>query len=95
MDIRNEKVLAIGIEEAARRVGVGRSFLWSVVRRGELKSYRLGRRRLVRLVDLDRWIRRHEARAQKCVPSEEKSGIDEEKKQSLPVEVERIARGSG
>ena len=60
MDSGLEKI-AIGVDEAAKRASLGRSFLWKAIMSGELHSYRLGRRRLVRVTDLDRWIRSHRA----------------------------------
>ncbi len=53
--------LALSVEEASKRASLGRSFLWNAVLSGELASYRLGRRRLVRVADLDEWIRSHKA----------------------------------
>lgn len=53
--------IAISVEQAAKRTGLGRSFMWHAVLRGELVSYRLGRRRLVRVADLDEWICSHKA----------------------------------
>jgi excisionase family DNA binding protein len=60
MDIVTEK-LAVSVEEAARRAGLGRSFLWKAVQSGELVSCRLGRRRLIRVADLNAWIHAHVA----------------------------------
>ncbi len=51
----NERLL-LTVEEAARRLGIGRSLAWRLVRRGDLPSVRLGR--LVRIPDraLKDWI---------------------------------------
>jgi excisionase family DNA binding protein len=53
----NERLL-LTVEETAQRLGIGRSFAWELVHRGELPSIRLGR--LVRIpVDaLDEWLQR-------------------------------------
>jgi len=50
--------LLITVEEAARRLGIGRSFAWRLVRSGELPSVRLGR--LVRIPEraLEEWLTR-------------------------------------
>ena len=53
--------IAVSVEEASKRASLGRSFVWGAVLRGELVSYRCGRRRLIRIADLDEWIRRHKA----------------------------------
>lgn len=53
--------IAVSVEEASKRASLGRSFVWDAVLRGDLVSYRCGRRRLVRIADLDKWIRRHKA----------------------------------
>ena len=50
--------LLITVEEAARRLGIGRSLAWRLVRSGELPSVRLGR--LVRIPEraLEEWLSR-------------------------------------
>lgn len=52
----NERLL-LTVEEAARRLGIGRTLAWRLVRRGELPSVRLGR--LVRIPEraLDDWLK--------------------------------------
>lgn len=37
----------LAVEEAARRAGIGRSLAYALIRRGELRSVKVGRRRLV------------------------------------------------
>ena len=53
----NERLL-LTVEEAARRLGIGRSLAWRLVRSGELPSVRLGR--LVRVPErkLQAWLDR-------------------------------------
>lgn len=50
--------LLLTVEEAARRLGIGRSLAWRLVRSGELPSVRLGR--LVRVPErnLQIWLDR-------------------------------------
>lgn len=48
--------LAIPIEEAARRAGIGRSSLYEAINRGELPLRKAGRRSLIRIDDLKAWI---------------------------------------
>lgn len=57
MDTTTERLL-LTVEEAARRLGIGRSLAWRLVRDGELPSVRLGR--LVRVPEraLEDWLKR-------------------------------------
>jgi len=50
--------LAIGIDDAARVIGVARSMLYEIVARGEIESFKLGRRRLILVKTLDAYINR-------------------------------------
>jgi len=57
------QVLAVGITEAARQLGVCPRTVASFVARGELPSRKVGRRRLIRVADLESFLRRdHPAR---------------------------------
>jgi len=47
MVIEQAEILAVRVEEAARRLSISRSLAWSMVWSGELRSVYLGRRRLV------------------------------------------------
>ena len=58
---RGKKKLAVTVDEACDLSSLGRTYLWNAIWSGELVSYRAGRRRLVRVADLDRWIRAHRA----------------------------------
>jgi excisionase family DNA binding protein len=51
---------AVSVEEAARRAGVSRAFLYQRLASGELPSIRLGKRRLVRVEALRAWLLGHE-----------------------------------
>jgi excisionase family DNA binding protein len=44
------------IDEAARRAGVGRTTVYKAIAAGELKSLKIGRRRLIRAAALDAWL---------------------------------------
>ena len=48
--------LLITMEEAARRLCVGRTLIYQQVRRGKLPSVRVGRCRRIALVDLERYV---------------------------------------
>ena len=47
---------AESVAEAARRAGVSRSFLYERVASGELATIKCGKRRLVRVETLRRWL---------------------------------------
>jgi excisionase family DNA binding protein len=49
--------ITLSIGEAAERLGVRKTTLWSLVRRGEIRSISLGRRRLIPAAALDQWVR--------------------------------------
>jgi excisionase family DNA binding protein len=50
-----EKLL-LTVGEAADRLGVGRSFLYQLIQRGEVQSLKLGRARRVPLRALDEFV---------------------------------------
>lgn len=51
-----ETPLAVSIEEAARRAGVGRGYLYQQITQGRLRARKAGRRTLVTLADLAAWL---------------------------------------
>ncbi len=53
----NEKML-LTVPEAAERLGVGRSFLYNVIQRGELVTVKLGRARRVPVAELNHYVER-------------------------------------
>lgn len=60
-DVRLDEALeAVSVEEAARRAGLSRTFLYERIAAGDLTSVKAGRRRLVRLVALRAWLQRLE-----------------------------------
>ncbi len=50
--------LLLTVEEAARQLGIGRTFAWQLVRKGELPVIRLGRCVRVPRRALEAWIAR-------------------------------------
>ncbi len=44
--------LCVSVPEAARLLGIGRSTLWTLIARGEVRTIRIAGRRLIRDVDL-------------------------------------------
>jgi excisionase family DNA binding protein len=61
--MRNElprtRPIAVSPAEAARLAGIGRTRLYAELGSGALPSFRIGTRRLIRLVDLERWVEGH------------------------------------
>lgn len=53
--------LALSPSEAARILGCGRTKLYELLGTGEIKSFHLGRRRLIRLSAIEAWISDREA----------------------------------
>lgn len=48
--------LAVSVAEAAAMVGVSTRTLWTMIGRDELPAVKLGRRRVVRVADLERLL---------------------------------------
>lgn len=51
--------LAVSPSEAARLIGLGRTKLYEALSSGILPSFRIGTRRLIRVVDLEAWLEGH------------------------------------
>lgn len=50
--------LSVSVEDAARLVGHSRSGIYEVIAQGELKAFKLGKRRLILVTELKAWIER-------------------------------------
>lgn len=50
--------LSVSVEEAARLTGYTRSGIYEVMALGELKAFKLGKRRLILMTELKAWIER-------------------------------------
>jgi excisionase family DNA binding protein len=48
--------LAVSTFRAAEIAGVGRTTIYEAIQNGDLKSLKVGRRRLIRLSALDEWL---------------------------------------
>lgn len=50
--------ISVGIDEAARLIGVARSMFYEMIANDEIQTFKLGRRRLVRVKTLEAFIKR-------------------------------------
>ena len=50
--------ICVGVDEAARLIGVARSMLYEMIANGDIQTFKLGRRRLVRVKTLEAFVRR-------------------------------------
>lgn len=50
--------LSVSVEEAARIVGFSRSGIYEQIATGDLKAFKLGRRRLILMTELKSWVER-------------------------------------
>ncbi len=57
------QVLAVSPNEAARLCSIGRTTLYAALSSGELKSVKIGTRRLITIEALRAWLRNHEQTA--------------------------------
>lgn len=55
--------LAYNLDQAAARIGIGKTMLEELVAAGQIKSFRVGRRRLVSRAALEAFIARQERKA--------------------------------
>jgi excisionase family DNA binding protein len=53
--------IAVSPSEAARLSGIGRTKLYQALKSGALPSFKVGTRRLIRVSEIDAWLRRLEA----------------------------------
>ena len=57
------QILAVSPNEAARLCSIGRTTLYAALSSGELKSVKIGTRRLITMEALRDWLKRNEAPA--------------------------------
>lgn len=50
------QLISVSTEEAARVTGLTRSTVYIAIAKGELKSFKCGRRRLILIKELEAWI---------------------------------------
>lgn len=56
----NDERYAIGPAEAAHRAGLGRTTIYAALKDGDLKSIKIGARRLIMVDELRRWLASHQ-----------------------------------
>jgi excisionase family DNA binding protein len=47
---------ALGVAEAAKAAGVGRTTIFEAIRKGEIVARKVGRRTIIAVDDLDAWL---------------------------------------
>jgi excisionase family DNA binding protein len=62
LETQREQQELLTVDETTRFLRLGRTRVHELLRSGELPSYKLGRRRLVRRTDLERFLDVHEYR---------------------------------
>lgn len=50
--------IAVGPEDAARAAGISRSSVYEAIAKGELASFKAGKRRLILVEELKAWLNR-------------------------------------
>lgn len=50
--------LSVSVEDAARIVGYSRSGVYELISIGDIKTFKLGRRRLILMTELKAWVER-------------------------------------
>ena len=65
IDIINQasQIIAVSPNEAARLCSIGRTTLYAALSSGDLKSVKIGTRRLITLEALRDWLKRNEVQA--------------------------------
>lgn len=59
----DDNPITLNPEDAAKLVGVSRSTLFNLLREGKLRSFKIGRRRLVSRHELERFVKEQERAA--------------------------------
>jgi excisionase family DNA binding protein len=56
MNMNQTEIIAVRIDEASKASGVGRSTLYAEIKRGNLKTRKVGRRTVIAVADLRAWL---------------------------------------
>jgi excisionase family DNA binding protein len=67
--IRTESRLVLTIEEAAERLGIGRTTMYALVKNGDIRTVTIGRLRRVPAQCLDEYVNRLLADSQSLAPA--------------------------
>jgi excisionase family DNA binding protein len=62
-----DAAIAVGIDEAARLIGVGRTLLYREIGEGRLRIRKVGKRTLVPIAELTAWLQRLPSRNEEKV----------------------------
>lgn len=74
--------LAVNVQEAAHLISVPQSTIWREISVGHLRSFKLGRRRLIAVSDLEAYVNRQALLAAKPVPPTPMSNVGHTKTRS-------------
>lgn len=56
--------IAVSPDEAARLAGIGRTSLYAALAKGDLKSIKIGSRRLIKIEDIHEWLASYQTGAE-------------------------------
>ena len=56
--------IAVSPDEAARLAGIGRTSLYAALAKGDLKSIKIGTRRLIKIEAIHDWLESHQSDAE-------------------------------
>lgn len=56
--------IAVSPDEAARLAGIGRTSLYAALAKGDLKSIKIGTRRLIKIEAIHEWLSAHQTDAE-------------------------------
>lgn len=59
---QSQPPIAVSPNEAARLAGVGRTTLYAALTKGDLKSIKIGTRRLIKVTAIHEWLHQNEQR---------------------------------
>ena len=62
---------ALGVAEAAKAAGVGRTTIFEAIRKGQIAAKKVGRRTIITTDDLDAWLKSLPARSVAKTPAGE------------------------
>lgn len=58
MNTEAQNALSFSVNDACRVLGIGRTVLYDEIKRGRLRTVKLGRRTLIRRQDAEEWLNR-------------------------------------